>query len=235
MEFLPQHRDDALVRPAQRDVRHELAGDREVVDRGRLDGFAEGPEVVSGDGVRMAEEGEEFTQVLDAAARVRPVEAGEESAVPDQDEGAFVALGEGAGRVGARHVSRRVRVTGVRVGLAVHGERARDAGRIERRACRRLPVGTDRDLGGRPLVEEGHRSGDVSVPAVDNPLVDVLGLVAEVGEDSGDQAEVGNGAVAQTVPQLLHFNTEHETVVVEQGDGTVMREFQPADNQLCHS
>lgn len=76
MEFLPQHRDDALVRPAQRDVRHELAGDREVVDRGRLDGFTEGPEVVSGDGVRMAEEGEEFTQVLDAAARVRPVEAG---------------------------------------------------------------------------------------------------------------------------------------------------------------
>jgi hypothetical protein len=191
---------------------------------------AEGPEVVSGAGVDMPDEGEQRAGALDAAGRVDEVQAREHPAVPHQHEGRVLSPGKGTGAVGAREVPGDVEMARVGPDLVSDRQRASTRRLKDRRGPVFFAVGSQLQRQRSSVVPNGRAGLPDPVPAVDYPTVDVGDPVTEIGEDPGNDIEVVDAAVAGKVVQLLQLHAEDETLAVQQRHRTVVGQLEAADD-----
>ena len=209
----------------QGNVGHQLAGDRQVIDRLRLFGACIRTEVVRRCRVGMSDQWKECAAMLHPSRGLHEVEPWEGSAVPGENERRLSRARERTGAVGAGDVAAEVKVACVRPRFTRDRQLTGEADTEQVRYRVVLPVGRDGEFDRRAIAEDRDPSGGPAVPTVDHPVIDVTDLVAEVGEHSRNDIEIPDRAISWLVVEFLDLDAEDTLVVFNQRDATVMRQF----------
>src|SRR6266498_2100600 len=101
-----------------------------------------------------------------------------------------------------------------------------EAGQFRARYRRRLSIGSNAKFSRDTAAEQRNTTVGGTVPTVHGPLADVSDLISELGHDGDQVVKFVHVAVPDTVGDLLHFDVERETVVVEQRDTTALGQLQ---------